>query len=66
MTQAVYSDIKKKIGRPRIGSTLIAVRLTPSELERLDAWITAQDDPRPGRPEALRWLARRIIGKSKR
>jgi hypothetical protein len=53
---------QKKIGRPRVDSTLIGVRLTPAELERLDEWRLAQDG-QPGRPEALRWLARRVIGK---
>jgi len=59
------SDIKKKMGRPRVGSTLIAVRLPPAELARLDDWIAAQDD-KPSRPEALRRLAGKVIGKSKR
>jgi hypothetical protein len=50
------------MGRPRVDSTLIAVRLTPAELERLDVWRLAQEG-QPGRPEALRRLARRVIGK---
>jgi hypothetical protein len=41
-------------------------RLQPDELATLDAWIAAQDDPKPTRPEALRELARKGLGKSKR
>jgi len=66
MAPSRLSDIKKKMGRPRVGSVLIAVRLPPADLERLDAWITAQDDPQLTRPEALRRLASKAIGKSKR
>jgi hypothetical protein len=68
MARSILSDIektRKKMGRPRVGSTLIAVRLTPAELERLDEWRSAQED-QPGRPEALRRLAGKVIGKSKR
>jgi hypothetical protein len=41
-------------------------RLQPDELAALDAWIAAQDDPKPSRPEALRKLARKGFGKGKR
>lgn len=66
MARSRLSDIKKKMGRPRVGSTLIAVRLPPDELAALDAWIAAQDDPKPSRPEALRQFARKGVVKSKR
>jgi hypothetical protein len=65
MSPSSLSDNKKphkKIGRPRVDSTLIGVRLTPAELERLDEWRLAQEG-QPGRPEALRLLGRRVIGK---
>jgi len=54
------------MGRPPVGSTPINVRLPPDELAMLDVWITAQDDPKPSRPEALRQLARKGLGKGKR
>jgi len=41
-------------------------RLQPNELAALDAWIATQDDPKPTRPEALRQLARKGLGKGKR
>jgi hypothetical protein len=42
--------------------TLIGVRLLPPNLSALDAWIAAQPEPRPSRPQAIRlalrdWLA---------
>jgi hypothetical protein len=30
------------------------VRLQPTQLEALDAWIAGRDEPRPSRPEAIR------------
>ena len=58
--------VKKKVGRPLVGATQLNVRVPPDELAELDAWIAAQDDPKPTRPEALRKLARKGLGKSKR
>jgi hypothetical protein len=58
--------MKKKIGRPKVGSVPVLVKVPPDELATLDAWIAAQDDPKPTRPEALRKLARKGLGKSKR
>src|SRR5215472_1123539 len=55
MAPSRLSGTKKKMGRPRVGSTSINVRLPPTELARLDAWAGAQDD-KPSRPEALRRL----------
>lgn len=43
--------------RPPQAGELIGVRLQPDALARLDAWIAAQPDPKPSRPEALRRLA---------
>jgi hypothetical protein len=35
--------------------------MEPIDLGQLDAWIE-QQDPKPTRPEALRILARKIVG----
>lgn len=35
---------------------MIGLRLQPDLLARLDAWIEAQPDPKPTRPEAVRRL----------
>ncbi|HKD30902.1 MAG TPA: hypothetical protein VKC66_33965 [Xanthobacteraceae bacterium] len=58
--------VRKKVGRPPVGATQLNVRLPPDELAALDAWIARQDDPKPTRPAALRQLARKGLGKSKR
>jgi hypothetical protein len=58
--------VKKKVGRPPVGATQLNVRIPPGELAELDAWIAEQDEPKPTRPEALRQLARKGLGKGKR
>lgn len=35
----------------------MVIRVPVSALEELDAWIAAQPDPKPSRPEAIRRLA---------
>ncbi|GEP01898.1 hypothetical protein GCM10007887_25240 [Methylobacterium haplocladii] len=45
---------KSKGGRPRINATPITVRVPPSQLAPLDAWIADQPEPKPSRPEAVR------------
>lgn len=48
------SKTKGKGGRPRTDATPIMVRVYPDQLAALDAWISAQSDPKPSRPEAIR------------
>lgn len=48
--------------RPKQTGTLIGVRVQPEQLRPLDAWIDAQPEPKPSRPDAIRhaladWLA---------
>jgi len=52
------SDNPKSRGRPKTTGKgqLIGVRLLPPALTVLDAWILAQPDPKPSRPEAIRRL----------
>ena len=46
---------KKKTGRPATGrGTLVGVSVPASALAALDAYIAAQPEPKPGRPEAIR------------
>lgn len=54
--------LKSRGGRPRVDATPITVRVPPDQLAALDAWISAQSDPKPSRPEAIRhalanWLS---------
>jgi hypothetical protein len=50
------SGAKKKIGRPSVDSEAVNVRMERPQLSALDAWIAAQPDPKPTRPEAIRRL----------
>jgi hypothetical protein len=53
--------IKKGRGRPATGQgTLIGVRLQPSQLKALDAWIDKQDASL-SRPEAIRAMMDTIL-----
>ncbi len=55
MTASIRDNTKKR-GRPVTTGKgqLIGVRLLPPALEPLDAWIDAQPEPKPSRPEAIR------------
>jgi metal-responsive CopG/Arc/MetJ family transcriptional regulator len=44
-----------------VGSKGIHVALPPDPLARLDAWIEAQPDPKPSRPEAIRRLLEKAL-----
>jgi Arc/MetJ-type ribon-helix-helix transcriptional regulator len=55
--------MRRKLGRPRVDSEDVHVRLTRSAVDGLDAWIAAQPDPRPSRPEAIRRLLAEALGK---
>jgi len=46
------------MGRPRVGATPVTVRVPPEQLASLDAWIAAQPESRPSRPEAIRLALR--------
>src|SRR5215831_16554544 len=60
------SFIKKPVGRPRTGiGPLIGVRLSPDMQAQLDAWRARQADA-PSRPEAIRRLLSKALGKEKR
>ena len=39
-----------------MNATAVTVRIPPDQLAALDAWIAAQPDPKPSRPEAVRRL----------
>jgi hypothetical protein len=56
-------ELKKKRGRPagqgRGRGVGVMLRLHPPLRDSLDAWIAAQPDPKPSRPEAVRQLVER-------
>ena len=53
--------MSRKIGRPRVGSVGVLVRMPPDELAELDRWMAEQARFKTGyaflsRPDAMRWL----------
>ena len=52
------SKTKNRGGRPRTDATPIMVRVMPPDVSALDAYIAAQPDPQPSRPEAIRLALR--------
>ena len=49
--------LEKKRGRPSIGKGLqFNSSFRPELAARIDAWIAAQPEPQPSRPEAIRRL----------
>ena len=55
--------MRRKLGRPRVDSEDVHVRLTRPALDTLDAWIASQPEPRPSRPEAIRRLLAEALAK---
>jgi hypothetical protein len=45
-------------------ATSVDVRLEPNELTGLDAWIAAQAEPRPNRPDAIRRILAETLAKT--
>ena len=51
------AEIQKKRGRPGTGiGKALGLRLYPMLESALGSWISAQSDPKPSRPEAIRRL----------
>jgi hypothetical protein len=56
MKASISRTEKKSRGRPRKNPISIHLTLLPEQAAPLDAWIAAQPDPKPTRPEAIRRL----------
>ena len=52
----------KKIGRPRVDSEAVNVRMGRSMLGALDAFAADQPAPAPTRPEAVRRALAQLLG----
>lgn len=50
------------MGRPKVDSQEVSVRMKRDQLEAVDAWAAAQED-QPGRPEAIRRLVDQALKK---
>jgi len=61
MDTSISRTGKKAPGRPRTDAISIDLRIAPKQLTVLDAWILAQPDPKPSRPEAIRRLVERAL-----
>jgi hypothetical protein len=57
-------SVTKIRGRPRSEPTGV-VRLPLSVFEKVDAWIAAQPDPKPSRPEAIRRFVDKALARFK-
>jgi metal-responsive CopG/Arc/MetJ family transcriptional regulator len=62
--RSVTARKKKRAAPPSGKGTLIAVRLEPATLARVDRWAAQQDDP--SRPEAIRRLVELALGIAQR
>jgi hypothetical protein len=49
------------MGRPRVDSEELRARMERPLIDALDAWIAAQPDPKPTRPEAIRRLLQKAL-----
>jgi hypothetical protein len=56
-------EMRKKMGRPRVDATVLTLRLMPTQIAPLDAWIASHPEPRPSRPEAIRRILSQSLGK---
>lgn len=52
---AILNARKKAIGRPKVDSEEVSVRIEREQLQQIDKWRMLQGD-NPGRPEAIRRL----------
>ena len=65
MSKSITDNKKKKrAGLPRVGATLIGVRVPPAGLAELDSWIK-ENAPDLSRPEAIRRLIEIGLGSGK-
>lgn len=56
-------NVKKSRGRPPVESEALTVRIHRKQLVALDSWIAKQPEPQPTRPEAIRRLLEKALGK---
>jgi hypothetical protein len=58
-------SVTKTRGRPRSEPTAV-IRLPLSLLAQVDVWIAEQPEPKPSRPEAIRRLLAKALGKPRK
>jgi hypothetical protein len=52
---------KSKLGRPPVDTEELRARVSRHIVDGIDAWIAAQPDPKPSRPEAIRRLLEKAL-----
>ena len=63
MSGSIRATKKIQRGRPATGTgEPVQVRIQPDLMISLDAWIAAQPQPKPSRPEAIRQLMTMSLG----
>ena len=66
MSRSPAASSPSKASKPGSPATdkgaAISLRLQPPDLVRVDAWVAAQPDPKPSRPEAIRRLIEKGLG----
>ena len=63
MGASISSTEKRSRGRPRTNPAAQHFTMPRDLSDALDAWIAAQPEPRPSRPEAIRRLLAEALGK---
>ena len=63
MSTSISSTEKRLRGRPRTNPVPQHFTMPSNLSGALDAWIAAQPEPRPSRPEAIRRLLAEALGK---
>jgi hypothetical protein len=64
MAKSISDNTKPKWKRSAEKGTLVGVRLQPDDLAAVDQWAAKQKEPHT-RPEAMRALIRKGLGKGK-
>lgn len=59
---AIDARNNSRRGRPEVDSEEVRARLGRDLLDRLDAWIGGQPEPRPSRSEAVRRILTEALG----
>ena len=59
---SIVARKKPRRGRPEVDSEEVRARMDRGLLDRIDAWIASQPEPRPSRPEAIRRILSDALG----
>jgi hypothetical protein len=66
MELSTSKNQKRGRGRPNADTEALTLRVQKRVLSDLDAWIAAQPEPRPSRPEAIRRILAQALAPAAR